>query len=540
MKKPIALRINEIFSKEKISANPSILNLNFTNVESYFPENELKNNNYKTISLIDKFTPTDFANNLKKVEEQKFDLIFSQLPMGLKGEFNENLAVLELIDKNLKNNGFLLNLSSTVNFSVKLEKYFPKFTRYRENFLGELFRPITSINVSLYEIIKGPINETWRPVIKSCNFQNFKSTDKNLMGVKIIETPKAYFHSAQISLSQERQKNIFKTKGLIPKYIKDISLSTKAIDLLKSNKKRDEVIKQIENIENAVFVPMIPSKSNLAETSVKKLKPSRYWLITFNPENFIPDYVQSFLNSADGKEQLISLSGATYIPHLSSEALGRVCIPMKDTIKQKQTIKNRKTIEEAHKVFSDYIDKLSEKVETEEFEFKPEEFMKKFPDYTIRNLLNLDESINLERKSTLRFDIKQNKIMDHITDIILKVIVAFLNTDGGYLIIGQADDKSLIGIEKDKFKNNDDASKYLKDKIQSKIGIKYLETFINYKFYVYENKTILLINCKKLPINDRAFFNNEEFYIRTGPAIKKLSIKDTIEYIELKSKSNIK
>lgn len=539
MKKPIALRINEILSKEKISANPAILNLNFTNSESYFPENELKNNNYKIISLSDKFTPTDFASNLKKVEGKKFDLIFSQLPMGLKGEFNENVAVLELIEKNLIDNGFLLNLSSSMSFSVKLEKHFPKFTRYRENFLGELFRPITSIKVSLYEFIKGPMNETWWPVIKSCNFKNFKSTDKDLTGVKIIETLKAYFHSAQISFFQEKQKNIFKTKGLIPKYIRDVALGTKAVDLLKSNKKREEVIKQIEKIKNAVFVPMIPSKSNLAETSVEKLKPSRYWLITFNPEDFLPDYVKSFLNSADGKEQLISLSAASYIPHLNLEALGRICIPMKDTIKQKQAMKNRKTIEEAYKVFSDYIEKLSEKVETEEFSFKPEEFMNKFPDYTIRNLLNLDESKNLERKSTLRFDIRQNKIMDHITDTILKTIVAFLNTDGGNLIIGQADDKSLIGIEEDKFKNDDDASKYLKDKIKSKIGIKYLETFINYKFHKHENKTILLINCTKLPNNDRAFFNNDEFYIRSGPSNTKLSIKDTIDYIELKSKTNI-
>ena len=164
--------------------------------------------------------------------------------------------------------------------------------------------------------------------------------------------------------------------------------------------------------------------------------------------------------------------------------------------------------------------------------------MKQFPDYTIRNLLSLEESKNFERKSTLRFDIKQNKIMDHITDAILKTIVAFLNTDGGNLIVGQADDKMLIGIEKDKFKNEDEASKFLKDKIKTKIGIKYLETFINYKFHNFDKKTVLIINCNKLSGKDRAFLNDNEFYIRSGPSNSKLSMKEFSEYIELKSKKD--
>ena len=242
------------------------------------------------------------------------------------------------------------------------------------------------------------------------------------------------------------------------------------------------------------------------------------------------------MTSDDGKEQLLSLSGGTLIPHLNMNALGRVCIPMKNTIKQKQTIKNRQTIAEAYKIFNEYIGKLSDQVETEEFTFRPEEFMKQFPDYTIRNLLSLEESKNFERKSTLKFDLKQNKVMDHITDTILKTIVAFLNTDGGTLIVGQADDKTLIGIEKDKFKNEDDASRFLKDKIKSKIGIKYLETYISYKFHIYEEKTILIINCIKLPGEDRAFLNEDEFYIRSGPSNSKLSMKEAIEFIELKSK----
>ena len=63
MKKPIGFRINEIFNSEKVSANPSILNLNFTHHESCFPDEELKKNNYNVTTLIDKFTVPDFVGD---------------------------------------------------------------------------------------------------------------------------------------------------------------------------------------------------------------------------------------------------------------------------------------------------------------------------------------------------------------------------------------------------------------------------------------------------------------------------------------------
>ena len=87
-----------------------------------------------------------------------------------------------------------------------------------------------------------------------------------------------------------------------------------------------------------------------------------------------------------------------------------------------------------------------------------------------------------------------------------------MNTEGGTLIIGQDDDKNILGIEIDKFKNQDDCSKFLKDKIKSNIGIKYLETYIKYSFHSVENKTLLIVNCTKLPIKETAFLNETDFY----------------------------
>ena len=60
------------------------------------------------------------------------------------------------------------------------------------------------------------------------------------------------------------------------------------------------------------------------------------------------------------------------------------------------------------------------------------------------------ESKTLEFKSTLRWNTKEDRKDDKvITHSALKTVAAFLNTDGGDLLIGVRDDGSIIGIERD-------------------------------------------------------------------------------------------
>lgn len=532
MKKAISIRINEIL-KQSLSKNKKILNFNYVFFESFFPEKELANEGYDITNKTGNFN--EVQEDISNLGEDKYDLIFLQLPVGIRKP-DPLMALEKLIDKNLVNGGFVLNISTMNYFSVKLENYFPKFTRFRENILGDIYKKETSISFSMYEYIKGPIGDLWMSGIHSTDFRTLNEEDKNLDNLNIIKTPKAYFHSAKMSFAQNNQIEDFKKKNFTPKYLKDVALKIKSIDLLKSNKKRDDVLNELKNFagENIVFTPMIPSKSSKTEINIEDLKASRYWLLLFDAEFFINEYVQNFLNSNEGREQLLSLSASTIIPHLNSQSLGRVCIPMKNTSEQITVVKNRKKIADAKEKLNKYIDKLTNTVEDDDFEFQPEKLFEEFPDYSIRNLINMDESISLERKSSLRWSIKEKKINNSLADSVLKTIVAFLNTEGGTLIVGQDDDKNILGIEMDRFRNQDDCSKFLKDKIKSNIGIKYLETYIKYSFHSVENKTLLIVNCTKLPIKETAFLNETDFYKRTGPSNEKLSTKETLEYIEIR------
>ena len=111
-------------------------------------------------------------------------------------------------------------------------------------------------------------------------------------------------------------------------------------------------------------------------------------------------YLQIFLNSNEGREQLLSVSVGGFIPHLNMQSLGIICIPMKKTSEQITVVKNRKKIAEAKEKFNKYIEKLTNTVEDDDFEYRPEKLFEEFPDYTIRNLIKMDESISLERKSS--------------------------------------------------------------------------------------------------------------------------------------------
>src|SRR5206468_507726 len=65
-------------------------------------------------------------------------------------------------------------------------------------------------------------------------------------------------------------------------------------------------------------------------------------------------------------------------------------------------------------------------------------------------LIKRGESKTLEFKSTLRWNLKENRQDDKgVTHAVLKTIAAFLNTEGGDLLIGVADDGLIVGIERD-------------------------------------------------------------------------------------------
>ena len=86
-------------------------------------------------------------------------------------------------------------------------------------------------------------------------------------------------------------------------------------------------------------------------------------------------------------------------------------------------------------------------------------------------LIKRGESKTLEFKSTLRWNLKEDRQDDKgVTHAVLKTIAAFLNTEGGDLLIGVADDGSIVGIERDQLENDDKFMRHLAQVVRNGLG----------------------------------------------------------------------
>ena len=59
------------------------------------------------------------------------------------------------------------------------------------------------------------------------------------------------------------------------------------------------------------------------------------------------------------------------------------------------------------------------------------------------------ESDELEFKSSFRYDYRQQKVNKALESVIIKTLAGFMNTQGGSILIGVADDGSIVGLEAD-------------------------------------------------------------------------------------------
>ncbi|MFH1801443.1 MAG: ATP-binding protein [archaeon] len=158
----------------------------------------------------------------------------------------------------------------------------------------------------------------------------------------------------------------------------------------------------------------------------------------------------------------------------------------------------------------------------------PEELLK---------LISKGENKNLEFKSTLRTNLHNNEIDKRIEYSILKTIVAFLNSNGGTLLIGVSDKGEITGIEKDNFPDNDKFNLHFANLIKQYIGKKYLP-FLSFEIIQVEDRNIMKVECLE---SDKPVFlkidGREEFYTRSGSASTPLEGSELLGYIEHKFKN---
>lgn len=319
---------------------------------------------------------------------------------------------------------------------------------------------------------------------------------------------------------------------LVYRSIYSLQIGNGIANLTDSSKVKNQTYKKISKFENTIYIPPVPSISFSSKSkgrvfsNIWNLKNNRYYYINLDPSKYDADYAANFLNSKYGVAQFAMLSTGMTIPNLTASNVQLIALPMLPLSSQKKVVDNLKMI----KQIKQNLDSLPE-----DLYFCPTKFS--FDDLLIdvdvlkyEELVKKDESISHELKSSLRYCLKTKKSEKYITHTCLKTVSAFLNSEGGTLLIGVRDNKTVCGIDHDEFKNIDEFERFLQDKIKENIGIQYL-TFITVTFFTIDDRTVCKVECEKLPENDRCSLN-DEIYIRIGPSSRKLNSKETADWIE--------
>ena len=158
----------------------------------------------------------------------------------------------------------------------------------------------------------------------------------------------------------------------------------------------------------------------------------------------------------------------------------------------------------------------------------------------IKELISHEESRNLEFKSSLRYDVQQKGIPAEVLEhAVFKNIAAFLNTEGGAILIGVEDNQNIIGLENTDYKTfhkenkKDELLKHIDNLVQNYFG-DHVHHNLRIEFASIEGKTVCMIEVASKtgqPVFLKQKNKPDEFYIRRFASAKALTVMESVNYI---------
>jgi len=163
-----------------------------------------------------------------------------------------------------------------------------------------------------------------------------------------------------------------------------------------------------------------------------------------------------------------------------------------------------------------------------------ERFGRAFHDFSASELgalIDAGEGERLEFKSTLRWSLHADKSDKRIENECLKTVAAYLNSDGGILLIGVADDGSLLGLDNDHFRSEDKFLLHWVNLLRSYLGA-VITPYVRSMACALNGQRLLVVEC--LPSPKPVFFrrdNDEAFFVRMSNTTQALKPSEVLTYI---------
>lgn len=155
-------------------------------------------------------------------------------------------------------------------------------------------------------------------------------------------------------------------------------------------------------------------------------------------------------------------------------------------------------------------------------------------DSDLQTVISRGEGADLEFKSSFRWDLRENKVNRALEGVILKTLAGYMNGNGGTLLIGVADDGTIVGLENDyktlKKQDRDGFEQALMTSVATKLGADACRS-VQVVFHSIENKDV----CRVLaaPMQRPVYVKDGDtpkLYVRTGALTRELNVQEAIDY----------
>ena len=510
---------------------------------SNFSVFETVGSSFKNISSFD--WETELGNR------DKFDYILGDFPIGMSKRQDYEFGTEKLktrqnwveILKSLKfldENGTALYLVEPTGFGASEGAKFEGVLNSEGYFVNAIFNapegilhPETSITPVFVLITKKKtnfiflaelLNETQSSEVAKNYYSGTASSDL-IRGIEIEQRTFYGFHRVKIKQQIEKLETQYKEyeEYSIGEIAEEINYVAHGKSLVEKT--------------NSVYVPKIGNSPVVAKLSDTTIKHHNYFQVVLG-EKAINEYVAAFFKSDLGKLILQSLTSGAVIPHLNKRDLEQATIALPSFDDQEQILVTQRKLSDLKDAIDNFDSELAlNPTSSISILSQLDSMLEAIGGLTdvdeVHGIIRQGESKTIEFKETLSLDVKKQTKEKYIELSALKTIVAFLNTEGGTLLVGVADDGEITGIdiEIEKFHkgNTDKFLLHVKNLIKARIGEEFYP-YIEYKLINVRSSNILVVKCKES--KSPCYLDNAEFYVRTNPATDRLEGPKLVQYVK--------
>ena len=479
------------------------------------------------------------------VDNDTYDIIFSELPIKMVSSvefiFNKKIKVGNEINHlvksllKLKTNGTLFMLySGSLMWGIKEKKIIDSIEKngfYINSIIKcqGLWEGLAGIDLFLYSFQFKKNTDLFIGSFKENNFEKlFENFNNNIS--ESIDNGKFVNRTSFVSIDKLIIEEQIENKGDYSGYPKSTIKSISSdISTVKHNESFDKG-------KNSIFIPKVGNSDVVIDLNKTKLKHHNLYKIELDSNTVNNEYAMYFFNTDKGKSYRESIKTGSTIKVINLKNLSDLVIFLPSIKEQKEIVKVSDGLEnlidelQTLKRNLTYNPKLAKKIDNDRRKFSSK--LSSITDEDkILDIIREGENKTVEFKETFGFNKHtNNKRDDNLIKSSIKNVVAFLNSEGGKLLIGVNDDGEITGIdhEIEKHKSNDKFKLFFGEILGQKIG-KLRNTHVNFKIYKLNNKQILIVNCQKSETNP-CFYDKKEFYIRQNPKAQLLEGDELFSY----------